>query len=144
MRALKRRYPMIKIYEDYNTTEILSRKIDDYAEYEATVRAILADVAKRGDDALFDYNLKFDGCAVKELEVSKEEMDAAESALSTIFSTVFLLGTILALLGLALLDPVLAFLGLGPAEAALAAEYQKTALIGTPILFMSVAAQIMT
>lgn len=67
--------------------------------------------------------------------------EAAESALSTIFFAVFLLGTILALLGLALLDPVLAFLGIGPAEAALAAEYQKTALIGTPILFMSVAAQ---
>ena len=73
---------MIKIYEDYNTTEILSRKIDDYAEYEATVRAIVSDVAKRGDNALFDYNLRFDGCAVKELEVSKAEMDAAESALS--------------------------------------------------------------
>lgn len=29
---------MIKIYKDYKTQDILSRKIDDYGEYEGTVK----------------------------------------------------------------------------------------------------------
>ena len=73
---------MIKIYKNYNTEDILSRKIDDYAEYEEVVKAILADVAKRGDEALKEYGKKFDGADLTELEVSEEEFAEAENALS--------------------------------------------------------------
>ena len=41
------------------------------------VRDIIADVAARGDEALFEYCLKFDGAALTSLEVSREEIDAA-------------------------------------------------------------------
>lgn len=43
---------MIKIYKNYKTEEILSRKIDDYGEYEEVVKGIIADVAKCGDEAV--------------------------------------------------------------------------------------------
>lgn len=32
---------MIKIYKNYKTEEILSRKIDDYGEYEEVVKGIM-------------------------------------------------------------------------------------------------------
>ena len=73
---------MIKIYKDYKTEEILSRKIDDYAEYEGIVKAVVADVAARGDEALREYSLKFDGYGGESLEVTEEEFAAAEEALS--------------------------------------------------------------
>lgn len=79
---------MIKIYKNYKTEEILSRKIDDYGEYEAVVKDILKDVAARGDEAIREYNLKFDKNACKELEVSKEEFDEAEGALAEEFKSV--------------------------------------------------------
>ena len=72
---------MIKIYENYRVDEILSRKIDDYSEYESAVKAILADVAARGDEALFAYAEKFDGGAPARLEVGAEELEEAEAAL---------------------------------------------------------------
>ena len=73
---------MIKIYKDYKTEEILSRKIDDYAEYEGIVKAIVADVAARGDEALREYSLKFDGYGGEALEGTDGEFAAAEEGLS--------------------------------------------------------------
>ena len=42
-----------------------------------TVRAIIADVEARGDEALFEYTRRFDGAEPASLEVSREEIDAA-------------------------------------------------------------------
>ena len=79
---------MIKIYKDYRKEDILSRRIDDYAEYEAAVKAILEDVKARGDEALFSYAKKFDGATLSSLEVTEEEFAAAEKQLSEDFKAV--------------------------------------------------------
>lgn len=73
---------MIKIYTDYSTGQILNRTIADYGEYENAVRAIVADVAARGDIALKEYAAKFDGARLDCLEVTKEEFTEAEGSLS--------------------------------------------------------------
>ena len=73
---------MIKIFRDYAVSDILSRKIDDYGEYEEVVKGILADVRARGDEALKEYGKKFDGAELESLEVTEEEFAAAEGALS--------------------------------------------------------------
>ena len=41
---------------------------------------IIRDVARRGDEALFDYARRFDGAELEALEVSREEIDAAYNA----------------------------------------------------------------
>ena len=46
-----------------------------------TVRAIIADVAKNGDEALRRYAAKFDGAVLDDIEVTQEELDAAEAAI---------------------------------------------------------------
>ena len=46
-----------------------------------TVRAIIADVAKNGDEALRRYAAKFDGAVLDSIEVTREELDAAEAAI---------------------------------------------------------------
>ncbi|MBR7077484.1 MAG: histidinol dehydrogenase, partial [Clostridia bacterium] len=43
----------------------------------ATVKAIIEDVKKRGDEALFEYTAKFDGAVLTSLEVSPEEFEEA-------------------------------------------------------------------
>lgn len=73
---------MIKIFRDYAVSDILSREIDDYGEYEEVVKGILADVRARGDEALKEYGKKFDGTELDSLEVTEEEFAAAEGALS--------------------------------------------------------------
>ena len=73
---------MIKILKNYKLEDVLSRKIDDYSEYEPTVRAIIADVAARGDEALRFYAEKFDGAKLDGLEVTAEEFEEAENSLS--------------------------------------------------------------
>ncbi len=72
---------MIKIYKDYKTEDILNRQITDYAEYEAAVRAIIADVAARGDEAVKEYGKKFDGAEPESLQVTEAEFEEAEAAL---------------------------------------------------------------
>lgn len=79
---------MIKIYKNYKTEEILSRKIDDYGEYEEVVKGIIADVAKCGDEAVKKYCLKFDGFMADSLEVTAAEFDEAESALADDYKAV--------------------------------------------------------
>lgn len=79
---------MIKIYKDYRKDQILSRRIDDYAEYEAAVKSILENVKARGDEALFSYAKKFDGATLSSLEVTEEEFAAAEEELSEDFKAV--------------------------------------------------------
>jgi histidinol dehydrogenase len=60
----------------------LESKREVAADIEASVRAIVADVAARGDPALGDYTAKFDGfdLAATELRVNEQELAAAFSA----------------------------------------------------------------
>ncbi|GIV16552.1 MAG: histidinol dehydrogenase [Armatimonadota bacterium] len=53
-----------------------SLALDD-AEIESRVRAILKDVASRGDDALREYTARFDGVQLAQLEVTREELQRA-------------------------------------------------------------------
>lgn len=54
---------------------------EDEAQIKA-VRAILADVKARGDEAVAEFTQRFDGVAVQSFRVSQDEIDAAEAALS--------------------------------------------------------------
>lgn len=69
---------MIKIF-DYKNTKIedIFLRAGDSVNVENTVSDIIADVRKRGDDALFEYSKKFDGADLTSLEISKEEIDLA-------------------------------------------------------------------
>ncbi len=53
----------------------------DQAGVEETVRGIIADVRARGDAALRDLSLRFDGIAPESLEVSRADREAAVKAL---------------------------------------------------------------
>ena len=52
------------------------------AEIESRVRAILNEVASRGDDALREYTARFDGVQLTHLEVTSEELRRAQEELS--------------------------------------------------------------
>ena len=52
------------------------------AELEDVVRAVLADVKARGDEALREYEEKFDKVSLPVLAVSQEEMDEAGALVS--------------------------------------------------------------
>jgi len=53
------------------------------AEIESRVRAILNEVASRGDDALREYTARFDGVQLTHLEVTSEELRRAQEEVST-------------------------------------------------------------
>lgn len=55
--------------------------VTDTAPVEATVKAILADVATRGDAAVRDYSKQFDGSDLQVLEVPMADREAAVAAL---------------------------------------------------------------
>lgn len=58
---------------------LLERIQSDDAAVRERVAAIMDDVKKRGDEALREYALKFDGSDLDELFVSEEEFAAAEA-----------------------------------------------------------------
>lgn len=60
--------------------QLCRRPEKDYSELNASVAAILNDVRRRGDDAIFDYEARFDGAALQSLEVSDDEKHAAMEA----------------------------------------------------------------
>ena len=62
---------MIKLYnfDELKPEEILNRDIRAEKNVEDVVDAIIADVRARGDDALKDYALKFDGATIENLQV---------------------------------------------------------------------------
>ena len=70
---------MMKLYrlEDLTPDQILNRDLRAEQDVEEVVEAIIADVRARGDAALRDYALRFDGARLEELEVSAQEMDQA-------------------------------------------------------------------
>ena len=77
---------MIKIYDSkiISREEILSRgSMPDFKKAEETVAEIISAVRSRGDEAIKEYCLRFDGCALDSLKVSNEEIDEAFSSLDT-------------------------------------------------------------
>lgn len=68
---------MIKIERYENSGESIAPSYGR-AEISAAVSEIIADVRRRGDEALIDYALKFDGVRLKGLAVTEEEFAAAE------------------------------------------------------------------
>ena len=80
---------MMKIYryKDVPLEELLIRTMEQSGVQDA-VRSIIADVAARGDDALFEYARRFDGAELSALEVSQEEIDAAYNAMDPEFRAV--------------------------------------------------------
>lgn len=59
---------------------LLRRPAKDAADLDATVSAVLDDVKRRGDEAVRDYEERFDHVALRSLAVTQEEMDEAERA----------------------------------------------------------------
>ena len=62
--------------------EITSRPRLELAELNETVSTVLNDVRRRGDEAVRQYELKFDKVELKELAVSEQEMDEARQLVS--------------------------------------------------------------
>ncbi len=68
---------MIKVLKPSKT-----RTEEDRSQLRQTVAAIIDNVIKNGDDALKEYNKKFDGCEREALQVSREEIEAAYAKVS--------------------------------------------------------------
>ena len=62
--------------------EITSRPRLDLAQLNETVSTVLNDVRQRGDEAVKEYELKFDKAALTSLAVSEQEMQEAEQLVS--------------------------------------------------------------
>ena len=67
------RYPK---REDW--TKIVERPRLDVSKLNDTVASVLADIRKRGDDAVKGYELKFDHVDLPTLAVSEDAMNEAE------------------------------------------------------------------
>ena len=63
-------------YEETDKNALLMRGVEESGVGPA-VKAILADVRARGDEALFEYCERFDGAKLALLEVTREEIDSA-------------------------------------------------------------------
>ena len=61
---------------------IVERPHLDVSQLNTTVAAVLADVKARGDEAVKDYELKFDHAQLASLAVGEEEMREAELLVS--------------------------------------------------------------
>ena len=59
-------------------TSIIERPHLDVSQLTATVKGVLDDVKSRGDDAVKEYELKFDKAELTTLAVTNEELDEAE------------------------------------------------------------------
>ena len=79
---------MIKLY---NFDELKPEEISEPGHprrkmnVEDVVDAIIADVRARGDDALKDYALKFDGATIENLQVTQAEIDEAFAGMDPYF-----------------------------------------------------------
>ena len=58
--------------------EIISRPRLDLTKLNETVSTVLADVKKRGDEAVKEYELKFDKAELASLAVTEQEMEEEE------------------------------------------------------------------
>ena len=73
---------MIKILKssEIDAAKLIPLDIEQNAEVDARVQAILADVRQRGDAALREYTKRFDGATVDTMEVPAEEIERAYAA----------------------------------------------------------------
>ena len=62
--------------------EIVARPRLDLARLNETVATVLNDVRQRGDEAVREYEQKFDKASLQSLAVSEQEMDEAETLVS--------------------------------------------------------------
>ncbi len=69
---------IIKYPQREQWAEITTRPRLDLSQLNATVASVLADVRKRGDEAVKEYEEKFDKVVLTSLAVSEQEMDEAE------------------------------------------------------------------
>lgn len=78
---------MIKIYDGntISTDEVLNRRIEDYSEYEQTVREIINKVREEKDRALYEYASKFDEVNLTSLKVTEEEIKEAYNLIDADF-----------------------------------------------------------
>lgn len=59
-----------------------TRTEEDRSQLRLTVSGIIDNVIKNGDEALKEYNNKFDGCEREALQISREEIEAAYAKVS--------------------------------------------------------------
>ena len=78
---------MIKLYsfDELKPEEILNRDIRAEKNVEDVVDGIIADVRARGDEALKEYALKFDGAKLESLQVTQEEIEEAFAGMDGYF-----------------------------------------------------------
>lgn len=65
---------------DITPEQILSQRDVAYVSVEESVKKVLNDVSERGDAALREYELRFDGVQIDDFAVTAEEIDAAVAA----------------------------------------------------------------
>ncbi len=63
-------------------SEITARPHLDHSQLQQTVSSVLSDVRQRGDEAVLDYEERFDHVRLQQLAVSEAEMDEAEGLVS--------------------------------------------------------------
>jgi len=73
---------IIKYPKREQWAEIIERPRLDLSQLNATVASVLADVKQRGDEAVKEYEAKFDKVALTSLAVTEQEMDEAESLIN--------------------------------------------------------------
>jgi Histidinol dehydrogenase len=83
---------MIRIYDlkEISVAEVLRRENDDFGNVDEVVRNIILEVKNRGDKALKDYSLRFDGVELSDIEVGASDIDAAYNSLDRALIDVFL------------------------------------------------------
>ena len=74
---------IIRFPERSEWPKIVERPHLDMSQLNETVASVLADVKRRGDDAVKGYELKFDHVDLPDLAVSEAEMNEAEKLVST-------------------------------------------------------------
>lgn len=71
------RYP-----QESEWADLLRRPAKEASQLNSTVQAVLNDVRDRGDEAVLDYEQRFDHVHLTSLRVSQEEIDEAENHIS--------------------------------------------------------------
>ena len=75
----------LKYYDDPARDEylpLLRRSLVDDSSVRESVQSIIDEVIRRGDEALREYELRFDGSRLDDFAVTQEEFDEAEKAVS--------------------------------------------------------------
>ena len=78
---------LIKYAKKEEWAKLLERPHFDTTQLFATVRGILDDIQKRGDEAVREYEEKFDHVKLDNLQVTEAEIDAAEKELDEALKT---------------------------------------------------------